>query len=107
MSDRFEYEVRVVFGLPEAELDYLVRLSGAHYDLTCRSAGRPGPGGFLHGMRNAVSDGMAPGRLTARQLGLVCKILEQPGSRDDLRSLFHRLLAEVSGESARVNGLSP
>lgn len=104
MASRFEYEVRAVFELSSVDVDYLVRLSGLHYDLTCRAAGRPGPGGFLHGMRNAVNeDGVATGRLTARQLGLVCKVLELPGSRDDVRALFHRLLTEVSEESGRLN----
>lgn len=99
----FEYEVRVSVELPESDVDFLIDLSGRHYDSACRSIGAPGPDAFLNGMKARASDGVASGSLTSRQLNLVLKVLELPHSRPDLVADFVRLFRDIEEESERLS----
>jgi hypothetical protein len=107
MSKYFDYEVSAKFSMPIGDLEYLIALSQSHYDLTCKRAGRPGPDGFLHGMKTRAEfeqSNLAQGQLTSREVNIVCKILEMPNRRPDMVAAFERIFHGIIEESNRVNG---
>lgn len=97
------------FSLTDAQFMSLIRLSGAHYDATCRAASSLG--GFIYGWGNirTLGDPAAQLRATWRELDLCCKILEgAPQLEPDLyrvaRELsisFRAMLGEADKWSAR------
>lgn len=78
---QYRYTVKARVQLTAAEIYHLIDLSLSHYDPTCKSAARPGPGALLNAFKNTIgADGTSVHSLSARELDLLGKILE--GSKD-------------------------
>lgn len=114
MHARIEARPEFQLTLPVGTVEVLMKLSAAHYDSTCREAGRQG--GFLYGWRNAekfaAENGMAEVvlyQVLFRQLDLVAKICEGIATaglseeEKDRAGLFFLLAARAMRESNRVS----
>lgn len=104
----FHYRVLAEILLSVDELNHLIEQASNHYDPKCRNTALIG--GFLYGFRNRMvwaqqSEGATSleFEMSSDRLDLVCKILEQPGSRRDLFESFHQTLREVHAEWRRLN----
>lgn len=99
---RFEYEVRTVLRLSEAEVAQLTEACEGHYDHAVKSLSRPGPNAILNATRNTLEDGFAEVGMTNRQFDTLCKAVEL---MHDMRLYYRlrKLLNECADESRRLN----
>jgi hypothetical protein len=97
----FTYRVEANLVLTKDEVDYLLELSGHHYDGYCRSVGQRG--GFLYGWRNAIVEfGARLVTANITQADTICKILELD-TISPLNDAFRDLMERLSNEASRVN----
>jgi hypothetical protein len=104
-----EITAQPIFWLPltPRQIEVLKKLSESHYDWTCKSASRPGEGGFIHGwhVRIEYCESTEPRPLckaTWQELDLSLKIMEMSGwlpqdEKDivsELRTAFYGALDE-------------
>jgi len=96
----FTYKIFTEVEFDEATVDRLIRYSKSHYDFKCKHASKPGPEGFLNGMKNQFQ-GIEPKlfkgtySLSIENLNLLCKICENDSSANDLFNVFYTLLSEA------------
>lgn len=82
---------KTVIGWRGGEVSPWMNHKPCTYDHTCRSAAVPGPGGFLHGLSVQMhEDDHVDAYFKARQLDLICKILEGFGSEERMVEMFHK-----------------
>lgn len=100
----YHYSVKALIKMTRAEIMHAIQMSQAHYDSVCRQASEPGPGAFLHGLKNRLEDqDTAQCPMTFRELDILAKILETPGSDFKLKSKVVEVLMAVRDEEIRVN----
>lgn len=121
----YEYEVSAEITFTKQEVFDLIDVGSSHYDYVCKAAcvraevvaGRIVPDtGFIYGLKNrlereeGVFDDFVIASFTARQLGIVCKILEQsalPGQPEGAKDLWlpmRQIAKAVMEEAQRLRG---
>ena len=97
-------------------IDYLVELSGKHYDGYIKSIGKPGQGSFLYGWQVQVNMGLhvyTDVFMTSHEADTLCKLCELEGAwmvnkwlkadQDGLYDSFREILSRLNAESKRLN----
>lgn len=113
--EAFSYEVEGKVRVTRAELENMILCAEGHYDVACRAAAKPGPGGFLNRMLNNMTAWAEdpPRRrddvtdhLTKRELDLLLKILESPSAMPQLYLEVNKVYNAISAECGRVNAVA-
>jgi hypothetical protein len=119
----FSFKIMVDITISKEEVEYLIKVSERHYDLTCKQAGRPG--GFIYGWKNRfyfnritfdrvkkeVVEGPEPTEATITtdfaELDTVAKILEmEQMPLSDNKLMFMEIvpiLNSINRQDKRVN----
>lgn len=100
-----EITAEPIFWLPltQRQITVLTKLSEAHYDWTCKSASRPGEGGFIHGWSTLLEyrERTEPTPLckaTMREMDLCLKIMEMSSwLPQDEQQVVHELRKSFFG----------
>lgn len=104
----YEYTVKVRVELTRSEIDHAITMSQSHYDSVCRQASEPGPNAFLNAFKTRLFDGeedKATQVLSFRELDILSKILELPGSDMRLQASVVSILKNLSEVQRKVADL--
>lgn len=98
------YSVKALVKMTRSEIEHAILMSQTHYDSICRQAGEAGPG-FLYAYKNRLEDGQNESQqpLGFRELDILNKVLEAPGSDPKLKDKVVSILLALRDEESRVN----
>lgn len=104
----YEYTVKVRVELTRSEIDHAIQMSQSHYDFVCRQASEPGPNAFLNAFKTRLFDGeedTARQVLSFRELNILAKILEMPGSDMRLKDSVVGIMKALAEAQRKVSDL--
>lgn len=103
MQSRLTYKVEARISFTEEELDHLVRQAKAHYDTTCKAMAATAEETGLNGPLT-IARILGETTFTSREVNILCKILELPGSDPALQRSLNDLHKDMQGVEAAEAG---